>query len=1192
MTIKAPDQPVSRARFERERRARIEAETLLESKATELFDANSQLLSEREALSFALNETERMRAREEAALREQSVLFHSLEALSGKTATEDALKGLLSVLSNAFEGADAFFLQTDGSDQVRIVEASLDEKSGRPLPVVSHLIDKPRVIAGLQAFGKGVAFPDPFAAYTSVLVVPVETGARNAQALLLGSAQADRFSENDRALVERVAELAAQSLIALREARRNKMLISLLQGGSVPEQAEDPIASTGPVGSAFKFLSDIQGGIAGVLDGLLSSPVEGLEGAIDEALGNMLRMAKADGAYVFRPDPDGTTLHNTKAWQDPEGGRKREELENIPASEVAQWTSGAPEQPEPPLRTIDVPLAGENRDSPPSQSVELTAVPLINDGAFRGFVGFETSKDLVEILADEIKIIRSIAKVFTALLAMREQTAQIKQLAQIARRTSNFVIMTDEAKRITWMNKSLLEACGWTLDAIKGQTVGRFLYSGQNRAQEIDTLHADIQSNDLVQRELECRSRDGVEYWVAYDIQPLRNTAGYVEGYMAVGTNITERRLQSEALRLSADEAAKARAALEAAVEALEDGFVLFDAEDRVEICNERYRQIYARSAPAIVPGARFEDILRYGAYQGEYAEAIGREEEWVAERMRLHRASSSEVEQQLSDGRWLRIFEKATPNGGRVGLRVDITAIKLAEKRALADRSAAMEASQDGIAITDEEGRFLYVNKAHLRLFGYQSDAELVGRHWSALFSPDVAAWMEMYALPDVIGKGSWSGEIMGLARDGEPVDQDVSLTSKDDGGILWIARDMRARRREAAELDRLQQELQLAQRREIVGQMAAGLAHDFNNLLATISGSAQLIRDDVPPKSLAATGVQRIQSATERASGLVKRLLSIGRNESEPVRLDLRVPLREATDLVRAGLRAPLQLQVRLPDDPVEVMADPNDVLQMVLNLAINARDAIGSGPGTISVALETGVDGAQDGPFAVGGLDAGRRYCKISVADTGSGMTPELAARVFKPYETTKGAKGSGLGLAIISSVVLQANGALRLDTAPGEGSTFTVFWPEASGAAQQDAGNTGADALTGRLDGRTVLVVDDHDAFLDIMTVFLESAGAEVAASSEPMDVIEAVRDDPDGWDIVITDYEMPPTTGLELSRQVRAIAPDIPIVLVTALDGMTGRYPDVFDAVLKKPLDKDALVFTVEAAINRAKEGQR
>jgi CheY-like chemotaxis protein len=200
----------------------------------------------------------------------------------------------------------------------------------------------------------------------------------------------------------------------------------------------------------------------------------------------------------------------------------------------------------------------------------------------------------------------------------------------------------------------------------------------------------------------------------------------------------------------------------------------------------------------------------------------------------------------------------------------------------------------------------------------------------------------------------------------------------------------------------------------------------------------------------------------------------------------------------------------------------------------------------------------------------------------------MADDLVARAFKPYETTKGSNGSGLGLAIVSSVVTTAGGALKLDTAPGQGTTFTILWPEAPVPTSEAAIIEG---LTGRLDGRTILVADDHEELLGIFTSFLESVGAEVAPASAPADVIEALRENPDGWDLLITDFDMPGMTGTELARAVHRHAPQMPVVLVTALAGVAGRDTEMFDAVLGKPVEKDALVHAAEVAILRAERAE-
>jgi CheY-like chemotaxis protein len=190
------------------------------------------------------------------------------------------------------------------------------------------------------------------------------------------------------------------------------------------------------------------------------------------------------------------------------------------------------------------------------------------------------------------------------------------------------------------------------------------------------------------------------------------------------------------------------------------------------------------------------------------------------------------------------------------------------------------------------------------------------------------------------------------------------------------------------------------------------------------------------------------------------------------------------------------------------------------------------------------------------------------------------------VFQPYVSTKGDNGTGLGLAIVSSVVTANGGAVCLETKPGHGTRFVVLWP-----ISQDAPATTrapVEGLTGMLDGRMILVVDDQKDLLDVLTAMLEAAGAEVAPSTEPGDILAAIEGDPAAWDLVITDFDMPGMNGAGLADKVRALAPHVPVILVTALAGISGRAGAQFDDVLAKPVDRSTLVMAAETAILRSK----
>jgi PAS domain S-box-containing protein len=1310
------EKPVARARYEREKMARAEAEALLENKSRELYEANQRLILETEAVRAALSETEAVRVREAVALRERSILSEALAALSGKSGATEAMQALLDVLQREFVIFDACFVQAAGSE-VRIAAAAKTEHADLLLPVKSSLLDRPRRLAGFGSLADGKALPGRTGKYASVILAPFLIPGEGASGLLLGCQKAGRFSAADLRLLERVATFAAQSLIALREARRNALLVSLIEGGQVDDAQTGVLdAPLEAVHRAFSRLTDMQGEVVGILDNLLGAPLADADIAIDAALARMGKLTRTDRVYVFRLRTAEAFIDNTHEWCAPDIEPAQEMLQDIPAEMIDHWREEFDAG-----REVLIPDVPAMPDTAPEKAIlleqgirSLLAVPMVQDGIFRGFVGYDAVRVNRSFLPGEVHLVRSVAKVIASVLGRREaeaalvaahadtaaqraqlssvlsampdlvveldragrfltwhsgaiivpdaigatfagrlleevlppdlaaearriiseidaghrpearsfpftlvgewerwwqlsasamgnegylfvlrdvtlareQTAEIERLSEIARRTTNLVVVTDAARRIEWVNEAFERTTGWRLDEIKGRNAGSFLQCDQTDPETVAHLRATLDKGQAVQAEILNQTRTGRHYWVVLDVQPLHDIFGQLRGFMAVETDVTERRIQAEALQRSADAAALARATLEAAVSALQDGFVLYDADDRLVICNDRYREIYPRSAAAITPGATYEDILRAGLKDGEYSDAVGQEEFWLAERIERHRAPDSEFEQQLSNGTWLRVFEKATPDGGRVGLRVDITALKLAEQRALGDRSAAMEASQDGIAITDAQWRYLYMNRAHLAMFGFATEAEVIGKPWSLVYAPDEAAWMQANAMPRLFAEGRWTGEIVGRTKDGHPVDQDVSLTLKEDGGILCISRDVSARRRETSERERLREELHLAQRREAVGRMAAGLAHDFNNLLATIAGSVSLIEAAAEPGSLAAAGAGRIEAATNQAAGLVKRLLAMGARPADRKALDLRQPVREAADLARSSLKAPHRLTLSLPPEPIEITVDPTDILQVVLNLVINARDAMGPRSGEIAVKLSEATAPDLVGPFAVGKIDTAWRHVCLSIEDTGPGMEPDLAARVFQPYVSTKGDNGTGLGLAIVSSVVTANGGAVCLETKPGHGTRFVVLWP-----ISQDAPATTrapVEGLTGRLDGRMILVVDDQKDLLDVLTAMLEAAGAEVAPSTEPGDILAAIEGDPAAWDLVITDFDMPGMNGAGLADKVRALAPHVPVILVTALAGISGRAGAQFDDVLAKPVDRSTLVMAAETAILRSK----
>ena len=525
-----------------------------------------------------------------------------------------------------------------------------------------------------------------------------------------------------------------------------------------------------------------------------------------------------------------------------------------------------------------------------------------------------------------------------------------------------------------------------------------------------------------------------------------------------------------------------------------------------------------------------------------------------------------------LPDGRVVVIKNRPTAEAGVVSIATDITSLK-ANERIMAQRAAAIDASQDGIAVADNEGRLLYANASYLAMYGYEHQYELLGKSWRTAFAKDQWNRIERDAIPALRQKGAWRAEVPGVSKSGEPVLQEVSVTFAQGIGVVCVARDMRQRAKARNERARLVEQLQSAQRQEAIGQLAAGVAHDFNNVLSAITGSAALIEADLKSGRPVSEHIGRIFQAGEQAQGLIKRLLDFGARRSIKTETDLRKSVSEAFDLLQAGVPLKIQLTLDLPEEKISAAADPTDLIQVILNLGINARDAIGSEGGRISVRLGTMTEAPEI--VHVGSLDKNRDYAVIRVTDTGAGMSTAQISKVFQAYYSTKGDNGTGLGLSVVSTIIKGLGGAIAITSTPGTGTEFAVYYPTEL-AAEGGAARSAISTTAANLNGKLILICDDNLSVAETHAAILESAGAETAVVEDPRDALDALQDDPEAWDALLTDFDMPHMNGAELAKAARATRADLPIVLCTAYD-LHRRSSKVFDVELEKPALPAALI---------------
>jgi CheY-like chemotaxis protein len=332
-----------------------------------------------------------------------------------------------------------------------------------------------------------------------------------------------------------------------------------------------------------------------------------------------------------------------------------------------------------------------------------------------------------------------------------------------------------------------------------------------------------------------------------------------------------------------------------------------------------------------------------------------------------------------------------------------------------------------------------------------------------------------------------------------------------------------------------------------EALGTLAGGIAHDFNNILGTILGNVDLARQDATGNWQALVSLDEIQKAGHRARDLVQQILSFSRCQPT-LRRSMSLPLvvEESVRLLRAALPGNAQVEFRCAADTPSVLADPTQVVQMLLNLGTNAADAMDGQAGIINIGVE-GI--ALDAPTRSDPNLKPGRYARIVVSDTGRGMDKAIQRQIFEPFFTTKPAgKGTGLGLAVVHGIMQTHEGAIVVRSEPGKGSRFELYFPPAHGVATPDPVEAADPASEGR--GRHVLVIDDDEAQMFLLKRTLERWGYQVSTYQAQREALDVVLADAVHFDLVVTDFDMPGISGLEIARAMHKVRPDLPVIMIS------------------------------------------
>ena len=401
-------------------------------------------------------------------------------------------------------------------------------------------------------------------------------------------------------------------------------------------------------------------------------------------------------------------------------------------------------------------------------------------------------------------------------------------------------------------------------------------------------------------------------------------------------------------------------------------------------------------------------------------------------------------------------------------------------------------------------------------------------------------------------------------------------------------------ARQRDEAARQALEARLHEAQRLEAIGTLAGGIAHEFNNILGAILGYGEMALLALRRNGVARRQVQQIMKAGERAERVVDQVLAFSRRPTRQYRAIRAQPVvAEAIEFMRASVPATLVVEARLDAGDATILGDPIELQQVVMNLCTNAAQAM-DGRGSLAIDL-TSVDVVDEVILCHGRLSPGR-YLRLIVRDTGRGIEPATMARIFEPFFTTKPVgQGSGLGLSAVHGSVTQHGGCLDVESSPGVGTTFTVYFPQTPDAAGEDPHAPAAPVPRGN--GETVLFVDDEKQLVLLAEEMLAAIGYEGVGFDTSPAALAAFRADPDRFDLVLADEVMPGMTGTELAVALHGIRPDVPVILMTGYVGQmqvqrlqAGGICDV----LKKPLLSApvALCLAQHLAARRANLGRR
>jgi len=508
--------------------------------------------------------------------------------------------------------------------------------------------------------------------------------------------------------------------------------------------------------------------------------------------------------------------------------------------------------------------------------------------------------------------------------------------------------------------------------------------------------------------------------------------------------------------------------------------------------------------------------------------------------------------------------------------------------KRAEEERQkfvSLVEQTDDFVGMIGLDGRIMFLNRAGCRLVGLEA-RKAVGTPFADLHPEDAWSGLSDEVLPAILrGDGNWVGEAkLRHLTTRQPIDVLMNIFPVNDpesGQLLCFAAIMR----DVTGRKRLEEQLLQAQKLDSIGQLAGGVAHDFNNLLTIISGYSELILGRCSPDDPVCEPVEQISRAAARAAALTRQLLAFGsRQASEQKDVALNDVVGNVEKMLRRLIGADVDLVLSLEEDAGTIRADPGQMEQVIVNLVINARDAM---PGGGRLLIETSGlyldEESAQGRLAV----PPGRYVMLAVSDSGIGMTSEVKSRIFEPFFTTKErGKGTGLGLSTVYGIVQQSRGSITVQSEPGQGTTFRILFPAVQPGSREFAGAPVEMPAAG---SETILLTEDEAGVRGYVRYILERHGYRVAEASNGIEAMDVVRSYPGPIHLLLTDVVMPEVGGVELAAQFAAVYPGVPVLYMSGYNDRLWMQSDTPVDIIQKPFASGALLAQIRELLDARRE---